>query len=47
MASTLAPVTAGNVVGGGVLVGAVYRVLYLRGRGEASAAPKGERGTAD
>jgi formate transporter len=31
----LAPVTIGNVIGGGVLVGAVYWFIYLRGRPEA------------
>jgi formate/nitrite transporter FocA (FNT family) len=28
----LLPVTAGNVIGGSVLVGAVYWFVYLRGR---------------
>lgn len=28
----LIPVTLGNMIGGGVLVGAVYHVVYLRGR---------------
>lgn len=34
----LVPVTAGNIVGGGVLVGAVYWFVYLRGRSEPDAA---------
>lgn len=33
----LVPVTAGNIVGGGVLVGAVYWFVYLRGRQEPAA----------
>jgi formate/nitrite transporter FocA (FNT family) len=28
----LAPVTLGNIIGGAVLVGAVYWFVYLRGR---------------
>lgn len=31
----LVPVTIGNIVGGGILVGAVYWFVYLRGRREA------------
>jgi formate/nitrite transporter len=33
-AQGLVPVTIGNVIGGGVLVGAVYWFVYLRGRKE-------------
>ena len=34
----LAPVTRGNVIGGAVLVGAVYWFVYLRGRPSGSGA---------
>jgi formate/nitrite transporter FocA (FNT family) len=34
----LAPVTLGNVIGGAVLVGAVYWFVYLRGRPSGSGA---------
>jgi formate/nitrite transporter FocA (FNT family) len=30
----LLPVTIGNVIGGGIMVGAVYWFVYLRNRGE-------------
>ncbi len=33
LAANLAPLTLGNVIGGGVLVGAVYWFVYLRHRG--------------
>ncbi len=33
----LLPVTIGNVIGGGIMVGAVYWFVYLRGRSAASA----------
>ncbi|MEQ1890407.1 MAG: formate/nitrite transporter family protein [Alphaproteobacteria bacterium] len=33
LATNLAPVTIGNIIGGGVLVGAVYWFVYLRHRG--------------
>ena len=33
IARNLVPVTAGNIVGGGLLVAAVYWVIYLRGQG--------------
>jgi formate/nitrite transporter FocA (FNT family) len=33
-ADNLLPVTIGNVIGGGLLVGAVYWLVYLRPRGE-------------
>ncbi|MEX0891532.1 MAG: formate transporter FocA [Gemmatimonadota bacterium] len=48
----LLPVTIGNIIGGSLLVGAVYRVVYLRGaaprpvRPGASAPPAGARGGA-
>jgi len=32
--ANLVPVTIGNMIGGGVLVGAVYWFVYLRTRGE-------------
>src|SRR5438128_1626855 len=32
VASNLVPVTIGNVIGGGLMVGAVYWFVYLRGR---------------
>lgn len=35
----LLPVTLGNIIGGGVLVGAVYRLVYLRPRPAATPAP--------
>lgn len=35
-AATLIPVTLGNIIGGGVLVGAVYWLVYCRGRARAS-----------
>jgi hypothetical protein len=38
----LLPVTIGNVIGGGLLVGAVYWFVYLRRRAE-----DGSRGTTD
>ena len=34
--ATLMPVTLGNVIGGGVLVGAVYWLVYCRGRARTS-----------
>jgi formate transporter FocA len=48
----LIPVTIGNIIGGAVLVGGVYRLVYLRPRGEAvttaavpaTAGPPGEAG---
>jgi hypothetical protein len=35
----LAPVIAGNIVGGSVLVALVYHVIYVRPRGVAPATP--------
>lgn len=35
----LVPVTIGNIIGGGVLVGAVYRLVYLRRRPAAASPP--------
>ena len=35
----LLPVTIGNIIGGSVLVGGVYRLVYLRHRRQATAAP--------
>ncbi|HUG37205.1 MAG TPA: formate/nitrite transporter family protein, partial [Candidatus Limnocylindrales bacterium] len=42
LVKNLLPVTLGNILGGTLLVGAVYWFVYLRGRGEASR-PKGAR----
>jgi formate/nitrite transporter FocA (FNT family) len=35
-ADNLLPVTIGNVIGGALLVGAVYWFVYLRGRGSSA-----------
>jgi formate/nitrite transporter FocA (FNT family) len=40
MLGNLAPVIAGNIVGGSVLVALVYWVIYLRGRPPGSDAPR-------
>jgi len=40
MLGNLAPVIAGNIVGGSVLVALVYWVIYLRRRPPDSAAPR-------
>jgi formate/nitrite transporter FocA (FNT family) len=40
MLGNLAPVIAGNIVGGSVLVALVYWVIYLRDRPQDSAAPR-------
>jgi len=41
MLGNLAPVIAGNIVGGSVLVALVYWVIYLRGRPQDREAPRG------
>ena len=33
LVGNIGPVTVGNIVGGTILVGAVYWLVYLRGRG--------------
>jgi formate transporter len=43
-AESLVPVTIGNVIGGAALVAAVYWVVYLRPRGDASTAAPGAGG---
>ena len=42
LATNLVPVTAGNIVGGGVLVALVYWLVYLRPPATARQAPSGE-----
>ncbi len=42
MASNLVPVIAGNLVGGSVLVGLTYHVIYRRGQAEVDSASPGE-----
>jgi formate/nitrite transporter FocA (FNT family) len=42
LASSLVPVTAGNIVGGGVLVALVYWLIYLRPQARAQGAPTPE-----
>ena len=41
VAANLLPVTIGNVIGGAVMVGAIYWFVYLRGQTEAEVAEEG------
>jgi formate/nitrite transporter len=43
LAANLLPVTIGNVIGGAVMVGAIYWFIYLRGRDEGDAGAGGAR----
>ena len=40
--ANLVPVTIGNIVGGALMVGAIYWFVYLRGAGESSQARPGD-----
>lgn len=47
LASSLVPVTAGNIVGGGVLVALVYWLIYLRPQARVQGAPTPEAARAE